>query len=60
MASETVGVFTREKYMPCYLVGFEMCLDAVKNCVRLLQSVFLSPIRGYRRGENRRRNACRR
>lgn len=31
MASETVGVFTRGKYMPCYLVGFEMCLDAVKK-----------------------------
>lgn len=30
-ASETVGVFTRGKYMPCYLVGYQMTLDAVEK-----------------------------
>ena len=29
LASETIGVFKGEWYMPCYLVGFQMCLDAV-------------------------------
>ena len=34
-ASETVGVTTRKVYMPCYLVGYQMALDAVeklRNC----------------------------
>lgn len=30
-ASETVGVFTKECYMPCYLVGYQMSLDAVEK-----------------------------
>ena len=30
-ASETVGVFSRDRYMPCYLVGYQMCLDAVEK-----------------------------
>lgn len=29
MASETIGVFKGGWYMPCYLVGYQMCLDAV-------------------------------
>lgn len=33
-ASETVGVFTRGRYMPCYLVGYQMCLDAVEKLRR--------------------------
>ena len=28
MASETIGVFKGEWYMPCYLVGYQMSLDA--------------------------------
>ena len=31
MASETIGVFKGEWYMPCYLVGYQMSLDAVEN-----------------------------
>ena len=31
MASETVGVFKGEWYMPCYLVGYQMSLDAVNK-----------------------------
>lgn len=31
MASETVGVFKGGWYMPCYLVGYQMCLDAVEK-----------------------------
>lgn len=31
MASETVGVFTEETYMPCYLVGYQMAVDAVRK-----------------------------
>ena len=30
-ASETVGVTTSEVYMPCYLVGYRMSLDAVEK-----------------------------
>ena len=30
-ASETVGVTTSEVYMPCYLVGYQMSLDAVEK-----------------------------
>ena len=31
MASETIGVFKGEWYMPCYLVGYQMSLDAVEK-----------------------------
>lgn len=31
MASETIGVFKGGWYMPCYLVGYQMCLDAVEK-----------------------------
>lgn len=31
MASETVGVFKGSWYMPCYLVGYQMALDAVEK-----------------------------
>lgn len=31
MASETIGVFKGEWYMPCYLVGYQMTVDAVKK-----------------------------
>ena len=31
MASETIGVFKGEWYMPCYLVGYQMTLDAVEK-----------------------------
>lgn len=31
MASETIGVFKGGWYMPCYLVGYQMCLDAVET-----------------------------
>lgn len=31
MASETVGVFKGEWYMPCYLVGYQMAVDAVEK-----------------------------
>lgn len=30
-ASETVGVTTSEVYMPCYLVGYQMSLDALEK-----------------------------
>ncbi len=30
-ASETVGVFTDETYMPCYLVGYQMSVDSVRK-----------------------------
>jgi len=30
-ASETVGVFTRNGYMPCYLVGYKMTADSLKK-----------------------------
>lgn len=30
-ASETVGTLTRTGYMPCYLVGYGICLDAVEK-----------------------------
>lgn len=30
-ASETVGLFSGERYMPCYLVGYQICLDAVEK-----------------------------
>lgn len=33
-ASETVGVTTSEVYMPCYLVGYQMSLDAVEKLRR--------------------------
>ena len=35
MASETIGVFKGGWYMPCYLVGYQMCLDAVKKLEKL-------------------------
>lgn len=31
MASETVGVFKGDWYMPCYLVGYQMAQDAVEK-----------------------------
>lgn len=31
MASETIGVFKGEWYMPCYLVGYQMAVDAVEK-----------------------------
>ena len=31
MASETVGVFKGGWYMPCYLVGYQMCADAIEK-----------------------------
>lgn len=34
-ASETVGVTTSEVYMPCYLVGYQMSLDAVRKLRRV-------------------------
>lgn len=30
-ASETIGVFTGKRYMPCYLVGYQMAVDAVEK-----------------------------
>lgn len=30
-ASETIGVFTKGRYMPCYLVGYQMTAEAVKR-----------------------------
>ena len=35
MASETIGVFKGGWYMPCYLVGYQMCLDAVEKLEKL-------------------------
>ena len=35
MASETIGVFKGGWYMPCYLVGYRMCLDAVEKLRKL-------------------------
>lgn len=35
MASETIGVFKGGWYMPCYLVGYQMCLDAVEKLKKL-------------------------
>ena len=43
-ASETVGVTTSEVYMPCYLVGYRMSLDAVENCAMRGQSGYSSPM----------------
>lgn len=34
-ASETVGVFAKDRYMPCYLVGYQMALDAVEKLRRV-------------------------
>lgn len=49
--SETVGVFARGKYMPCYLVGYQMCLDAVEKLRRApVKRVFISH-RGILEGE---------
>lgn len=43
MASETVGVFAAGRYMPCYLVGFEMCRDAVRKLRQVpAKRVFIS------------------
>lgn len=35
LASETIGVWKGGWYMPCYLVGYQMCLDAVERLRRL-------------------------
>ncbi len=35
MASETIGVFKGEWYMPCYLVGYQMAADAVEKLQRI-------------------------
>ena len=35
MASETIGVFKGEWYMPCYLVGYQICVDAVQKLRKL-------------------------
>lgn len=35
MASETVGVFKGGWYMPCYLVGYQMCADAIEKLRKL-------------------------
>lgn len=35
LASESIGVFKGKWYMPCYLVGYQMCLDAVKRLKKL-------------------------
>ena len=43
MASETIGVFKGEWYMPCYLVGYQMCLDAIEKLRNLpAKQVFIS------------------
>lgn len=43
MASESVGVFNSGFYMPCYLVSYQMCLDAVEKLRRLpAKRVFIS------------------
>ena len=43
MASETVGVFKGGWYMPCYLVGYEMCIDAVDKLKNLpAKRIFIS------------------
>ena len=35
MASETIGVFNGGWYMPCFLVGYQMCLDALEKLRKL-------------------------
>lgn len=45
MASETIGVWKGEWYMPCYLVGYQMCLDAVERLKKLpAKRLFVSHI----------------
>lgn len=34
-ASETIGVYTGMRYMPCYLVGYQMAVDAVEKLRKL-------------------------
>ena len=43
MASETIGVFKGGWYMPCYLVGYQMCIDAVEKLKELpAKRIFIS------------------
>lgn len=43
MASETIGVFKGGWYMPCYLVGYQMCMDAVDKLKSLpAKRIFIS------------------
>lgn len=40
-----IGVVTRESYMPCYLVGYQMALDAVEKLRRCgARRVFMSHV----------------
>lgn len=34
-ASETIGVYTGVRYMPCYLVGYQMAVDSVEKLRRI-------------------------